>query len=639
MHHDHMQPYSMTSDKQVQLVRDAFGATPFLDLSWFLDPVVTFDDRSRLLHKSPPTVPLGMTFEEFAAQHHAARSELAQSFADMAMEEGDVALQLFDDMDLRAEFTVGLAPGASIATALIDYYGRLESFLETACLQGSGRSGFPRTFAGLLLDPALKWCDDKAVDESVANAVVEHIESAIHAVNVHLASTRLNSELLELQNILISCYWAIAKALRHGLHPVVVSSHLLIYRRISAAAWSQINARVRMQYATLILHLSLAFFPVEEAFGTKNGFSMNTLADLRNVFREAAGGTGEVQFTAHQWVFSWFADKLDADVFSWRALKANGASLSVLSEGEQNTVVELAQRFAGYRLPVTAQHLASFLIQFGTTERIRGALRLLNHCKFFPLWELGEAMERLLAAEIGDDLERRLVVTPLGDQTGSTAIIRYLASHSKLAGRLVFAENLENALDLTKSRDKLYFVDDCLLSGTQTLNILGDLTGARVRKPHHTKHCEALNSEYRAKLYARTLVFMYCVAADWGIKRFYSDLVTHTGLNPGNVVLRHGVIEPELAKAFEPLGPVAWASSRQRDAMRAFSEEIGYEILKPRAEEKDWSEKRHRESALGFSNFQRLLIFPYNVPKTTVTLLWESGTESREWMPLFPGYD
>jgi len=634
-----MQPTSLTANNQVQLVREAFGKTPFLDLSWHFDPVVTFDDRSQRLRSLAPTVPLGMSFEDFATQRRATSSELAQFVADMAKEDGDVALQLFEDMDLRAEFTVGLTPGASIATALIDYYGHLVNFVKTACSSDSGRSGLSRTLAGLVLDPALKWCDDNTVERSVAKVIIEHIESAIHAVTAHLASARLDAELLELQNNLICCYWVIAKALHQGLHPIVVSNHLLIYRRISAAAWSQVDARVRMQYATLILHLSLAFFPVEEAFETKSGFSMNTLADLRNVFRDAASGSGDAPFTAHQWVFSWFSDKLDADVFSWRALKANAASLSVLSEGEQNTVVELAQRFAGYRLPVTAQHLASFLVQFGTTERIRGALRLLNHSKFFPLWELGEAMERLLAVELGDELEMRLVVTPLGDQTGSTAIIRYLASHSKLADRLVFAENLENALDLTKSGDKLYFVDDCLLSGTQTLNILGDLTGIRVRKAHHTKHCNALNAGYRSKLYARTLVLTYCVAVDRGITRFYSDLVTHTGLNPGKVVLRYGVIEPELAKAFEPLGPVAWASSRQRDTLKTFAEEVGYGILGPRAEKKAWDDERRRKSALGFSDFQRLLVFPYNVPKTTVTLLWEKGTESREWMPLFPGYD
>lgn len=34
-----------------------------------------------------------------------------------------------------------------------------------------------------------------------------------------------------------------------------------------------------------------------------------------------------------------------------------------------------------------------------------------------------------------------------------------------------------------------------------------------------------------------------------------------------------------------------------------------------------------------------VLIFPYNVPKTTVTLLWEVGTDSREGTPLFPGFD
>ncbi|WP_250492923.1 hypothetical protein [Caballeronia sp. GAWG1-1] len=632
----YMQPTQSTADNQVGLIREAFASTPFLDLSWHFDPVVSFDDRRCQLLTLEPTVAAGTTFEEFVAQRRAERSPLAQLFVDAVEDGDDAASQLFHDMDLRADYIVGLSQDASVSAALLDYYGHFATFVERVCLPSSRRSGFPRTIAGFALDPVLKWSDD--LEEPVAKELIERIESVIFVVAEHLASGRLDAELLELQNNLICCYWVIARALHHGLHAVVVSTHLLVFRRISAAAWSQIDERIRIQYSTLVLHLTLAFFPLGESFEAKSGFSNNTLADLRNLFRDAAGASGHAQFTVHQWVFSWFADKLDAEVFSWRALKPNDSSLSLLSDGEQSTVVELAQRFAGYRLPVTAQHLGEFLVQFGTTERIRGALRLLNHSKFFPLWELGETMELLLDAEIGN-VESRLVVTPLGEQTGSTAIIRYLASHSKMAGRLVFADDIESALDQTKSGDKLCFIDDCLLSGTQTLNILGDLTGMRTRKQHHTKHGNALSAEYRAKLHARTLIFAYCVASDVGIERFHSRLVVDTGLNPGKVVLRYGVIEPSLAKAFGPLGPVAWASTQQREALKAFSQEVGYDILKRRAEEKGWTDARRLESALGFSDFQRLLIFPYNVPKTTLTMLWERGAESRNWMPLFRGYD
>ncbi|UEC02576.1 phosphoribosyltransferase-like protein [Burkholderia vietnamiensis] len=633
-----MHPTNLDSESQIEVLREVIRKTPFLDLSWHFDGMLDFEARCKQLRAHRPTVQLGMNFEEFAASRRVQRSELAQFVANVINADGDESQKLFDDIELYADFIVGLDPSEAVANSLIDYYAHLGKFIETACLEQSDPSGYRSVIVSLTLDPVLRWCDHKEVNAEVALQILKPLESAIHASHGRLTLTSFNTHQLEMQNNLKCCYFVLAGVLKSTLHPVVVSDHLLIFRRTSAALWNQVDPRIRMQYATLVLHMSLVFFPPEEPFTTKMGFSLNTLADLRNVFRDAAGAAIDARFTVHRWVFSWFAEKLDAEVFSWRAVKASYSSLSMLSEGEQNMVVELAQRFAGYRLPVTAHHIANFLLQFETTERIHGALRLLNHSKFFPLWELGEAMERLLTAEIGVDSNQRLVVTPLGDQTGSTAIIRYLASHSKLSGSLVFAQDIEEALDQTAAGDKLCFVDDCLLSGTQTLNILGDLTGARVRKQHHTKHCDVLSSAYLSKLSERTLIFAYCVAVDYGIERFNSK-VNESGINPEKVVLRYGVVEPGTSKAFEPMGPVVWSSARQRDALKDFSAEVGYEILKSRAERKGWDDDRRRESALGFSDFQRLLIFPYNVPKTTVTLLWEEGSDSREWKPLFPGFD
>ncbi len=73
--------------------------------------------------------------------------------------------------------------------------------------------------------------------------------------------------------------------------------------------------------------------------------------------------------------------------------------------------------------------------------------------------------------------------------------------------------------------------------------------------------------------------------------------------------------------------------------MKEVCAEVGYQVLGKRAESKQWTMERRRESALGFSDAQRLLVFPYNVPKTSLTLLWEKSRDSFLWKPLFPGYD
>ena len=207
-----------------------------------------------------------------------------------------------------------------------------------------------------------------------------------------------------------------------------------------------------------------------------------------------------------------------------------------------------------------------------------------------------------------------------------------------MAGRLKFFDDIVSALSETKDGDSLYFVDDCLLSGTQTLSILGDLTGTRQHKAHHTVYSKPLNQIDLKKFLNRNLVFNYCVATDIGRDRFINNLVK-TGIDPSRAIIRFGVLEHSLSKAFQPMGPIAWASSDERNELRQFASEVGYDILEHRTRIKNWSDERRRESALGFSDFQRLLVFPYNVPKTTVTLLWEKGSETRPWRPLFTGFD
>ncbi|WP_446739728.1 phosphoribosyltransferase-like protein [Pseudomonas sp. TH15] len=54
---------------------------------------------------------------------------------------------------------------------------------------------------------------------------------------------------------------------------------------------------------------------------------------------------------------------------------------------------------------------------------------------------------------------------------------------------------------------------------------------------------------------------------------------------------------------------------------------------------KEWDDDRRVQSSLGFSDFQRLLVFPYSVPKTTLPILWLGQSSEIRWTPLFPVID
>jgi hypothetical protein len=382
----------------------------------------------------------------------------------------------------------------------------------------------------------------------------------------------------------------------------------------------------------------MRFYELDKPFQTKHGFSYNVLAELRSIFQEAGNTELEAVFTPSQWVYRWFVDKLDTEVFS-SLRRGEIAGLAALSPVEQNLAVELVRRFAAYRVPVSVESLAAFLLQFGTTQRIRGALRLLMHVKFYPLWELTQAIERTLAAELTRTGEKHLVISAFGEHTGSAAIMNYLVAHSPLAQALKFEPNLPTALAATTTDDPIYIVDDCLLSGTQGLNTLGDLMGTRSRKPHHTMHAQELSSKDKRRLEKRHIKFTYGVVMDKGMARFQCEDYEKTGLDKTRAEVLFGTIETASSKIFEPLGPVSWLSEEERADMKAFCEEVGYNSLERRSKEKEWSDERRKESALGFSDMQRLLVFPYNVPKTTLTLLWERSSGDFKWRPLFPGFD
>lgn len=600
------------------------SSTPFVELEWLF----SFDSEIVLSHivknQAHYSGPMSFTRYKEEASERSVLSKL------LAEEIKDINGEALHDLVLRSQYLVDLGP-CLLPSSRFEKHYKLLSKLELSKLGELGDCALE-----IAAFPALAWKDSNKLGASSRLKSVRDLEGLVTKVQDNCMGKRLHQTALDALNSLTYAYYLVAQAFKVGISSAVLSKHALIFRRCQPHDWSNIDEMARMRFAGLTLHLTGQFFDFNQPFEAKLGFSQNTLADLRSIFRSSATRAVD-SLRSHQWVYRWLADKLDAEVFSTRGNPVAWAQLSVLSETEQLAIVELARRFSSYRVPVTVDRLAAFILQFGTTVRIRAAIRLLTHLRFFPLWELSAAIESVLVRECGDSESKLLYVVPLGEQTGSTAIIRYLAAHSSLKN-IVFTDDIKSALAATKEGDSLYFIDDCLLSGTQALSILGDWMGTRTHKPHHTVYSEALDHSHRKMLLKRKLVFAYCLATDIGEGLFFDGL-HRTGLDKKQVRVTFWVREPHSSKAFEPLGPVGWASDEERQALKEFSSQVGFEILKERAASKGWDLKRQEESSLGFSNFQRLLVFPYNVPKTTLTLLWQTGRGDYKWQPLFPGYD
>ncbi len=620
-----MKPNQLFPHISPDVVLEAIGRAPYLDVQWqFQLNLKEFIARYRDLE---PYVSVGTSFEAFIEQRRA--GAVFQQFFD----DGG----LFVDLDLFSDYVLGLHEEDVSDDLVVEVFQRFQKFIEGDVLEDDPRNLLSApALISLLLAPAVRWA---ALLPKRNKDVISPIETALLAVSRRLRGPRFHADLLAFQNALLFAYLALAELAEIGVNPVIGSRHMEVFRSILPSKWESMRTDLRIQYATVIVAFTRRFYPLDKPFETKNGFSLNVLGDLRALLDDAAGASVEAIFAPSQWVFRWLVDKLDVEVFASTRRGDLAIGLAALSPGEQNIAVELVRRFAAFRIPITVESLARFLVQFGTTRRVRGALRLLQHIKFYPLWELSQAIERTLAVELKAlPADQKLVVAQFGEHTGSAAIMHYLLAHSSLEKNITFARSIPAAIAATKVGETIYVVDDCLLSGTQTLNTIEELMGTRVLEKHHTVHAEELSSSDKRELQKRNLKFTFSVAMDFGLREF-EKRYHKSGLSFSQASVLYGVLEPESSKAFEPLGPVGWLNEEEREDMKAFCADIGYQVLAKRAESKSWKEDRRRESALGFSDAQRLLVFPYNVPKTSLTMLWEKSGDSFVWEPLFPGYD
>ena len=621
-----MSPSSQPGD--ARSVMALVHATPFLNIDWLFNfNPVTFAALTKTMRvKSPAPV----TFSEFKKERTRAMIPFARQLK-KRLGPNDAADALRDFSEYLLAHGVA-ADNEKNLHALIDHLYRL---LQAKELRQGSSEGLIEALTG----PLLARPPTRALSHQARVTIIGRMEAAIMTSFKRVQHAGYSDDAFSVHNSIVYSYLVFARTLELGISAGVVSRHLHLFRLCATSLWSDLSDETRMRFSGLALDMMLWFYRIDVPFKSMDGFSDGTLADLRTLFQASAQGQIDLPFTTHQWVYRWLADKLDSDVFATRRYSvAVAENLRALSEVEQMAIVELARRFASYREPVNTDNITRFVLQFGTTLRIRGALRLLSHVRFMPLWDLSAAMEKILERELAAQPGESLVVAPLGEQTGSTAIIRYLAAHSTVKDRVTFADDISSALEMTKSGQRIHFIDDCLLSGTQTLSILGDWMGARAHKPNHTIYSRPLQASLKKQLLERHMVFSYCVAIDSGVKRFRRDLPA-TGLRSEQITQISGVIDPASAKAFEPLGPVGWASEEERSAVKTFASEVGYDLLREREAEKEWPAGRRSESALGYSDAQRLLVFPYNVPKSTVTMLWEKGNSARPWQPLFPGYD
>ncbi len=252
---------------------------------------------------------------------------------------------------------------------------------------------------------------------------------------------------------------------------------------------------------------------------------------------------------------------------------------------------------------------------------------MLHAIKFYEQGNF-QSLLKTFKSENESLLSQASAVCPLDEAGGSSSLMTYITSHVVREARCL---PLGKALTLAgqgKAR-RIIMVEDCILSGKQASDILREYLSLKVP----AKYVEPLTRQQK-DIFKQTETFLLAfLATDEGI-----DEVTRTvGIQlPKFKVVRMGRCDK--TKLFDPANTIFDPSIRT-DAQRFFAD-VGYSLLEERAATrwpKKIREERRKKHAIGFGDDQLLVVFYYNVPKATVTLLWERGKyQGRDWFPLFP---
>lgn len=564
---------------------------------------------------------------------------------------GKLAQAYFDEMEASDSLNVKACRKMALEFEAYAYYtidcpGSLSSneFFETQVLFGhivsvsvnpDIRAASDEFFCNAL--HVLKGaCFDKDFDSEECVLRLEHI---IGEVSKSLAGSRklngvmptLAHESLKFLTKLCAYYVAACQSLAVGTSSDTFITFLRLFTKyFHFLPPSPMYTETKLKATLVLLNFFRAFYPAESRVEPKFGMSYGMIASFRDILLEALD---ELRSSPSSWyspVLQSAVSKIDEGAtYSSRPLASDRWQFS---RQDQLEVVRLSELFSSYRTPVTIDRLVAFLGQFPSKRLAKSMLNLLRHTRYYTLGNIQWMIEESLCKAQSQNQFSSIV--PLGEYGGSTSLMNYLAAHTNIGG-LTFTENLAEHIEKSSASEPVVFIDDCCLSGTQTINIIKEFLGVRKLSPHHERHCSPLQQPCILK--QRSLIFVYAISTELGEARV-RDALAGEGIR--DVQFFSSSQENLEQKPFTSSMSWIWSNRGESIELREFLADVGYQILQQRSGAKHWDDDRRKESALGYSNAQRLLAFTYNVPKTTLTPLWERGSYSGKlWEPLFPGSD
>ncbi|MEM3760356.1 MAG: hypothetical protein QXZ02_04495 [Candidatus Bathyarchaeia archaeon] len=274
------------------------------------------------------------------------------------------------------------------------------------------------------------------------------------------------------------------------------------------------------------------------------------------------------------------------------------------------------------------EQIKNWLLQFPSVNSAQIALKLLERVEYIDQQKMEDFMKDFYE-KLTPNEKKNAVFVILGRLGDSSDLVSYVFTHTVKDSRVL---TLKEALsqDSTKT---IFFLDDCLITGTQAKQIFGEWFGAVSTRKYVTK----LTDTEIAKLKQLDLRLHVIVGTDEGIKgltKYLQELGCKIDITASRLLTR------ESDSCF------VWKSSHSiavfdnKEEMEKAKQEfhgIGKRILRSKAKEDGWTSEQLEKNALGYNDWQLLLVFQHNVPTATLPIFWaRAHLDETKWEPLFP---
>ena len=311
-------------------------------------------------------------------------------------------------------------------------------------------------------------------------------------------------------------------------------------------------------------------------------------------------------------------------------------SLSFLSKGYEKAVHAmdrdvwvdfLCDKFEYWKRP-TRDDIERFVGQF-PPELQDGVLRMLRSVVLIRDGDFDFAYRQLIRRQ-PQLFGEQTVICPFDTSGGSAALMQYMSAHSSQCRHVA---GLNEALKLIPTPGRITLIDDAAITGTQAGHIFAEYMGDRA-----PEHVSPLSDEEKELLRSeRVELSLLLIFSMDPMKATITEQLR--ALYPKVKVQVERIAQLDNRALFRDqsyiFGPMA-------EKAKGFFVEVGREILKERAAREAKKkgltslqiESYRTKNAIGFGDRQLLVVYSYNIPKPTVTLLWESG--GSDWYPLFP---